>query len=317
MIAEISNSIEKAISLLKAGELVAIPTETVYGLAANALDVSAVTSIFKAKNRPFFDPLIVHIGKKEDLQFYSLSVHPVLQQLIDIYWPGPLTILVPKSDLIPDLVTSGLANVGIRMPAHPLTSSLLQKLPFPLAAPSANPFGYVSPTSAQHVFDQLGSSIPLILDGGECGVGVESTVVGMDGDVCVIYRLGGITFEQIQQVAPNALMHLNESSDPRSPGMLKSHYAPNKQLLFVDEITLSNLTIQPNSVLLCLKKPANWNHAVYELSATENLTEATQNLFKGLRELDASSYETIIALKVPDVGLGRAINDRLKRSAAF
>jgi L-threonylcarbamoyladenylate synthase len=186
----IGEIIQEAKSFLLDGNIVAIPTETVYGLAGNALDPAAVLQIFTAKERPAFDPLIVHISSIDKVELYAHSIPSQAYDLMHEFWPGPLTIVLPKNSIIPDIVTSGLDTVGLRIPNHPTTIKLLKQLDFPLAAPSANPFGYISPTSAQHVFDQLGGKIPYILDGGICDVGVESTIVGFENDKCLIYRLG-------------------------------------------------------------------------------------------------------------------------------
>jgi L-threonylcarbamoyladenylate synthase len=198
--AEIGRDIEKAKSLLMQGDLVAIPTETVYGLAGNALDPEAVALIFETKNRPSFDPLILHtssIGRVED---FVSSFPEKLKILAESFWPGPLTLLLPRKSVVPDLVTSGLDRVAVRVPKHPLTLALLESLDFPLAAPSANPFGYISPTRPEHVEAQLGEKIPYILDGEACDVGLESTIVGLEEDEIVIYRLGGLEISAIEKL---------------------------------------------------------------------------------------------------------------------
>ncbi|MFZ4635519.1 MAG: L-threonylcarbamoyladenylate synthase, partial [Saprospiraceae bacterium] len=188
---KIGSDLSRAVHLLNDGYLVGIPTETVYGLAGNALNPAAVASIFEAKNRPSFDPLIVHISDATELTRYALTLPEAARRLASLFWPGPLTLLLPRRAVIPDLVTSGLDRVALRVPAHEMALQLLQALDFPLAAPSANPFGYVSPTTAQHVVDQLGGRIPYVLDGGACAVGLESTIVGFEADGVVVYRLGG------------------------------------------------------------------------------------------------------------------------------
>ena len=228
--AEIGKDINKAKELLEAGKLVAIPTETVYGLAANALNAEAVTGIFTAKNRPFFDPLIVHVASLDQANRYIKSIPAPLRQLAESYWPGPLTLLVERGESIPDLVTSGLSTVGIRCPSHPLTRELLELTNFPLAAPSANPFGYVSPTTPAHVADQLGDRIPYILDGGPCTVGIESTIVGIEQGKCAVYRMGGLDVEAIEEVVGKIELKTS-SSNPKAPGQLQSHYAPRKKVI--------------------------------------------------------------------------------------
>ncbi len=311
--AAIGKDILKAGSLLEQGKLVAIPTETVYGLAANALDTTAVAGIFRAKNRPTFDPLIIHTYSIEKAKEYVREFPDELEKLAKAYWPGPLTLLLPKKNSIPDLVTSGLDKVAVRIPNHPLTLQLLQKLNFPLAAPSANPFGYVSPTKPEHVNKQLGNEIDYILDGGNCEVGIESTIVGMEnGKVCV-YRLGGLTIEQIEKIIGKVELKINSSDNPTSPGQLHSHYAPLKKLVIgnVDEL----LKQYKNAGVLSFGDKS-YDVYTYELSRTADLTEASANLFAGLRALDESKVEIIITEYLPAIGLGIAINDRLTRAAA-
>lgn len=316
---EIGKQVDRAVALLTAGELVAIPTETVYGLAANALNPSAVFNIFKVKERPSFDPLIVHIPKVDVLDLYAHSVPLRAYDLAMAFWPGPLTLILPRKSVIPDLVCSGLDTVGLRQPSHLLTLELLNQLEFPLAAPSANPFGYISPTTAQHVYDQLHDKLPYILDGGPCSVGVESTIVGFEGEDIFIYRLGGLTLEEIRKVAPQCRLKLNTSSNPVAPGMLKSHYAPQHPFYIGD---ISQLLKQFSGKRLgVLSFKSNFSDAQFVevnevLSKEGSLDEAAVRLFSAMRVLDASSVEVIIGEWVPDEGMGRAINDRLQRAAS-
>ncbi len=311
----IGNQISEAKQLLEAGKLVAIPTETVYGLAANALDQTAVAGIFEVKNRPSFDPIIVHVSSLEKANQYVQSIPANAKLLTEKFWPGPLTILLHKKEIIPDLVTAGLETVGIRCPDHSLTLALLNALDFPLAAPSANPFGYVSPTEPQHVVDQLGDKIPYILDGGVCSVGIESTIVGFENDIPVIYRLGGLSQEEIEKVIGPVNVKTHSSSNPKAPGQLKSHYAPGKK------VKVGNLTkmIQESSTknfgVLSFQKDYQQNHQ-FILSPSGEMKEAAQRFFKGLRELDKMPIDIILTELVPDKGLGRAINDKLRRSSA-
>jgi len=308
----------RAKQILEDGGLVAIPTETVYGLAANALNEQAVLRVFTAKNRPFFDPLIIHVGSLAAAEKYAELSDTRLRRLAEHFWPGPLTLLLPKKNSIPDLVTSGLPRVAVRIPAHPLTLALLNRLDFPLAAPSANPFGYVSPTTAEHVEKQLGTKVDYILDGGPCAVGLESTIVGLEDNALVIYRLGGMALEDIEAVAGKVTLRLNISSDPTAPGQLKNHYAPRKPLFLGDRETLT--AQHKGKKIACIyfdPAPALSNDLLaFPLSSTRNLNEAAVNLFKALREADESEAELVIADFVPDEGLGRAINDRLRRAAA-
>lgn len=310
---------ELAARYLLEGKLVAIPTETVYGLAALATNAEAVLSVFEAKQRPRFDPLILHVHSLEASRPYADWESPLLLELANRFWPGPLSILLPKTDKVPDLVTSGLDRVAIRVPNQPLSLQLLQRLKAPLAAPSANPFGYISPTTAAHVQKQLGDKVAYILDGGACSVGLESTIVGMEeGQLCV-YRLGGLPLEELQRFDKYLQLRLNASSNPRAPGQLNSHYAPKKPLYRGDVKILLERYKDRNISLICFGK-VEWEHgpqcSVLNLSPDANLHEAAMNLFSMLRQADENQSELIIAQKLPEEGLGRAINDRLQRAAA-
>lgn len=308
-----SKDIVLAAQLLQQGKLVAIPTETVYGLAANALNADAVIRIFETKNRPHFDPLIVHVSGPGEVQRYAADIPAHAQQLMQKFWPGPLTIVLRKNKIVPDVVTSGLDTVGIRMPNHPLTLSLLRETGFPLAAPSANPFGYISPTSAQHVFDQLGDKIPLILDGGKCAVGVESTIIDCTGAVPTVLRLGGISTESIAEVVGQVAINTHDESAPHAPGMLLSHYAPRKKLVIGNIHDL--LKQHTHDVSILSFRDQYYNFTNIRLSESGDLHEAARNLFSALRKLDSDASQIILAEYVPDYGIGRAINDRLKRAA--
>ncbi|HXB41252.1 MAG TPA: L-threonylcarbamoyladenylate synthase [Bacteroidia bacterium] len=310
---KIGIDIEKAKQILQNGGLVAIPTETVYGLAANALDKNAVLKIFEAKNRPYFDPLIIHTDTIDKGKQYIAEFPQWAQQLADAFWPGPLTLLLPKKN-IPDIVTSGLEQVAVRIPNHKLTLQLLSKLDFPLAGPSANPFGYVSPTSPQHVAVQLEDKVDYILDGGICDVGIESTIAGFeDGKLCV-FRLGGLAVEEIEKVAGKVEIRLNQSSNPKAPGMLKNHYAPKKPLYIGDVNELMKQYNGKKIAVISFKTDYKINHQQI-LSRKSDLSEAAHNLFGAIRLLDESDADLIIAEKFPDNFLGRAINDRLQRAA--
>jgi L-threonylcarbamoyladenylate synthase len=302
---------------LKLGNLVAIPTETVYGLAANAFDKDAVLKIFEAKNRPFFDPLILHTDSIEKLEQLALNIPDKLMLLSRQFMPGPLTLLLPKRKNIPDIVTSGLPNVAVRIPNHTIALELLSMLDFPIAAPSANPFGYVSPTKAKHVEHQLGEKINYILDGGDCEIGIESTIVGMEDGVVTVYRLGGLAIEEIEKFVGKVSINLNQSSNPAAPGMLKSHYAPKKQL-FIDDVEMfckdnSNKKI---GIISLQKEYKLQNTIELRLSVTGNLHEAAHNLFSSLRYFDETDVDVVVAEKFPESFLGRAINDRLYRASA-
>lgn len=309
----IGKDIIKAAQLLRVGKLVAIPTETVYGLASNALDATAVAGIFRAKNRPTFDPLIIHSYSIEEVKEYVKEFPAELEKLAKAYWPGPLTLLLPRKSIIPDLVTSGLDKVAVRIPNHILTLELIKNLNFPLAAPSANPFGYVSPTKPEHVNKQLGSEIDYILDGGNCEVGIESTIVGMENGKICIYRLGGLSVEQIEKVVGRVELKINNSDNPNSPGQLKSHYAPIKKVVIgnIEEL----LKKFKNAAVLSFGEK-EYVVNTFNLSEKGDLTEAAANLFTGLRTLDDSDAEVILCEYLPETGLGFAINDRLTRASA-
>jgi L-threonylcarbamoyladenylate synthase len=317
--AQTGKDIDRATDLIMHGKLVAIPTETVYGLAANALDEKAVLSIFETKERPFFDPLIIHVNSLEAAKKYADLNDERLLKLAKTFWPGPITLLLPKKNSIPDIVTSGLPQVAVRVPDHSLTLNLLEKINTPLAAPSANPFGYISPTEPKHVNDQLGDKIDYILDGGSSKVGIESTIVGIeDGKLCV-FRLGGLTIEQIEKVAGKVELRINNSSDPKAPGQLKNHYAPRKPLFVGDAEELAKDNSSKKIALICFgeEKKLPGITLVYNLSKTKDLEEAALNLFRFLRLADESEGEIVICERLPDVGLGMAINDRLRRASTI
>lgn len=310
--------IQTAIQILKKDDLVAIPTETVYGLAGNAFSEEAVVKIFEVKNRPSFDPLIVHVASIEEAEKMVLNIPLLAKELAAKFWPGPLTLLLRKQGIIPDIVTSGLDTVAIRIPDHPITLELLKSLGFPLAAPSANPFGYVSPTTIKHVNDQLGDKIPYILDGGDCHIGIESTIIGFQNDKPEVYRLGGIAVEDIESVIGPVDVKHHSSSRPLAPGTLESHYAPGKRVELRDTVVLDP-SADPGQIGLIrfmdLYSGIPEKNQVI-LSGSGNLKEAAKNLFSALRQMDEMDVKYIIAESVPDYGLGRAINDRLRRAAA-
>lgn len=302
-----------AAQLLREGKLVAIPTETVYGLAANALHEAAVLDVFRVKERPAFDPLIVHVPGKEALLRYVSEFPSQAADLAGHFWPGPLTMLLPKKSIIPDVVTSGLNRVAVRVPGHPLTQALLQLLDFPLAAPSANPFGYISPTTAGHVEDQLGTKIPYILDGGPCRVGLESTIVGFEDGEIVVYRKGGIAIEALESVCGKIRVMPHSTSSPESPGMLKSHYAPRTKFYILEP----GMPVPAGNVgVLSFSTPYENVPVCVVLSEQGNPDEAASRLFAAMRRLDTMGLDAIYAEKAPEAGLGRAINDRLRRAAA-
>jgi L-threonylcarbamoyladenylate synthase len=315
--AEIGTDIQKAASWITS-TVIGLPTETVYGLAGNALNPLRVADIFRIKQRPYFDPLIVHVADVNALQPLIADFPAPLRKLADKFWPGPITLLLPRSEKIPDLTCAGLPHAAFRIPEHPMALALLNVCGFPLAAPSANPFGYISPTTALHVEAQLGEAIPYILDGGPCRVGLESTIVGMENGIVSVYRLGGLPLSEIEAVVGSCEIRVNESSNPRAPGMLKSHYAPKKQLLLGSMDELLDKYRDKNPILIVFGAFRKDYPKDLQLNLSENadLNQAAANLFAHLRAADATEQQLILAQLLPATGLGLAINDRLKRAAA-
>lgn len=313
----IGTAIQIAASLLRSGHPVAIPTETVYGLAANALDPDAVLNIFKAKNRPHFNPLIIHLPDWAAVSNYTANIPDDAAILAQKFSPGPLTYLLQKKAIIPDLVTGGSPKVAIRIPAHPLTRELLRLLDFPVAAPSANPFGYVSPTTAQHVFEGLNGKIPYILDGGPCQIGLESTIVDFDNQQVIVRRKGGVAVEAIEKVlGKKVLVQTGVEEHPVAPGQLKSHYATSTPLFeFGVDALPTHFPMEETCVIAFGKNmdevPAKFR---FQLSSAGNLDEAAKNLFSTMREADGCGAKVILTRFLPDEGLGQAINDRLRRA---
>jgi L-threonylcarbamoyladenylate synthase len=304
-------SINKAAEILKGGGIVAIPTETVYGLAGNAFNETAVARIFAAKERPFFDPLIVHIAEFGELEELAAEIPESAKLLAEKFWPGPLTLVLPKKNKVPNLTTGGLFTLAVRMPKKQIARDIIKLAGFPLAAPSANMFQHLSPTSAEHVFEQLGSRIDGIVDGGACEVGIESTVIGFENETPVIYRPGAITSEMIGHPVSFAATPLKEGNFI-SPGLLEKHYSPNTPLC----LELPN-EIPPDSGLLAFGKlPGNSERfaKILNLSENENPTEAAANLYAMLHELDSCRLGKIFAMLLPKAGLGNAINDRLLKA---
>lgn len=310
----LGTDIVKAADLLKSGELVAIPTETVYGLAGNALDPEAVIGIYEAKQRPRFNPLIMHLPSLAAAEEYVTSIPEVIRKIAARFSPGPISFLLPKAGIVPDLVTAGSDRVVIRVPAHAMTLKLLRHLTFPLAAPSANPFGYVSPVTAQHVMEGLGGRIPYILDGGPCSIGVESTIVGIEHEKIVIYRVGGVSAEQITSVTGKMVSYSLIHKKPDTPGQLRSHYAPATQLIVGDVDSMIQSNPDKKIAVISFKKAYPGIYMNKILSPSGDLHEAAFSLFTSLREIDKSDAELILAERFPDEGIGTAINDRLGRA---
>lgn len=314
---KIGTDLAYAAYLLSQGEVVAIPTETVYGLAANALDPDAVLRIYEAKDRPRFNPLILHVPSINAFQLYAREIPEACRLLAEAFSPGPLTFLLPKRPEVPDIVTAGSDLVALRIPNHPVALELLSGLPFPLAAPSANPSGYISPVTASHVMQGLGGRIPYILDGGPCTIGLESTIVSFKDDRILLHRFGAITPEDVIRVTgitPEAAQTSHQAPD--APGQLKSHYAPDRPLYMGDVDAL--LREHAGRRMAVISFDQSYVHqdvvASFVLSPRGDLHEAARNLFQALRSADQSDVDLIIAAEFPAEGLGWAINDRLSRA---
>jgi len=313
----VSKDILKAAEILSRNELVAIPTETVYGLAANIYSDTAIKKIFELKKRPFFNPLIVHIHSMEQVMELAVDFPEKAQLLAKAFWPGSLTLILKKQAAVPDLITAGNDTVGIRMPQHDLTLELLKSLPFPVAAPSANPFTHISPTSAQHVKDYFDGALEMVLDGGDCKNGIESTIVGFENEEPVVYRLGSISIEDIRAVVGNVTLKNNKEKAPNAPGMLEKHYAPRTKTYLVENIAhfVAQHPDQKIGLLLHIKEPKDRGveKTIY-LTETGDLKEAASKLYSAMHELDKWDLDMIVAQRLPDTGLGKSINDRLERA---
>lgn len=306
------NDIAIAAQYIREGKLVAFPTETVYGLGANALNSIAVAKIFELKERPSFDPLIVHIASLDDINNLIKGFDERIVLLAKKFWPGPLTIVTEKSALVPDIVTAGLNTVGIRMPSNPIALELIQKSGVPIAAPSANKFGHVSPTTAQHVKKQL-PEVDLILDGGRTSVGIESTIIKLNAKGFEILRYGIITRDEIEMLIPYH-SEIGNTNQILASGMMKSHYSPNKPLFILG---LHNVPYPPEQCgLLSFNHSFKDNYKkVIQLSRNNDLKEYAANLFAAIHEMEESDVQCIVAEPVPEKGIGIAIMDRLKKAA--
>jgi len=310
-----AGTIRQAAEIIRQGGIVAFPTETVYGLGADAHNPLAVARVFEVKRRPFFDPLIVHIASPAHLKKLVKDIPSSARKLTEKLWPGPLTVVLFKEEHIPDIVTAGLPTVALRMPSHPMALSLIKESKCPIAAPSANPFGYLSPTTAEHVRGQLADQVDLILDGGPCPVGVESTIVSFSENKPRLLRPGGVSLEEIESIIGK--VEINSIKDrPVAPGMLPRHYAPRTPIVLDwDEKHLDSYKGKKIG-FLAFQEPKNFlqfQH-IEVLSKKGDLREAAANLFSAIRRLDALDLDLILAEAVPEAGLGRAIMDRLRRA---
>lgn len=313
----ISKDITKALKLLSDEQVVAIPTETVYGLAGNIYSEKAIKAIFETKKRPFFNPLIVHISSVDYLTEIVEYIPEKAKLLAEAFWPGPITLVLKKKDSIPNLITAGKDTVAVRVPNHPLTLELLNQLPFPLAAPSANPFSSISPTTAQHVEAYFKDTIKMVLDGGPCKSGIESTIIGFDGDDPIIYRLGSTSIEDIEAIVGKIEIKNKKEVSPDAPGMLERHYAPKTKTVLTDTI-LEALRLYKNKRVGLITFQSEIENSNIEvqiaLSKSGDLAESASNLYDVLHQLDKMHLDIIIAEKFPDYGLGKSINDRLERA---
>jgi L-threonylcarbamoyladenylate synthase len=317
------DNIRLAAERLKEGGLVAMPTETVYGLGADATNDRAVASIFAAKGRPSFNPIIVHVYNREEAE-QAVVFNDKAELLAELFWPGPLTLILPRREgsKVSLLCSAGLPTIAVRCPAHPVARQLIKTLGRPIAAPSANASGTLSPTTPQHVFDSLGDKAGLILSGGKAAVGVESTVVDMTGDIPVLLRPGAVTFEELQMQLGDVLVETEAvNENPKSPGQLLKHYAPQTSL------RLKAVDVKPGEALLAFGSIKFMGikgggaakdlpqSALQNLSELGDLEEAAANLFAMLHYLDSGGFTGIAVMNIPDTGLGVAINDRLRRAA--
>jgi L-threonylcarbamoyladenylate synthase len=332
--------IERAASLLRSGEVVVFPTETVYGLGGDAFQPAALECIFAAKGRPFSDPLIVHIAHEGDLEQLTRHIPEAAKRLAKAFWPGPLTLILPKGERVPKLVTAGLETVAVRMPRHPVALALIRALGSPIAAPSANRFMHVSPTTAQHAYDDLAGRVPLILDGGPCEVGVESTVLDLHSDVPTILRPGGVSLEVLRTVLPDVQpprprpvheeSRQEEQQAQLSPGQMLLHYAPSVPLLLYDgsvahmrtamlrELERRQRQGERVGVLVADEDlPIFEGHdaILYKLGSAQNPSQVASALFAGLRALEEARVQVILCRNFDEHGLGLAVRDRLLKAA--
>jgi len=317
---ELSSSVIRAKKWLDKNEVIAIPTETVYGLAASIYSKKAIDSIYSIKNRPTTNPLIVHIKSEKELYKYVQNIPVKAKLLAKTFWPGPLTLVLPRTDLIPDYITANSKTVAIRVPDHPLTLELLSNLDYPLAAPSANPSNHVSSTTAQHVEKYFNTILPFVLDGGDCRKGLESTIIGFENGEPIVYRLGALTIEQIELVVGEVQIrkNLKEAETPIAPGMFSKHYAPKTPFFVVDNIDSFLESVTTDSIVYIGHQSRISNSKIKHqllLSETGNIEEMASNLYKKLLEADSVGCDIIVTTWFENKNLGMSINDRLKRAS--
>lgn len=313
----ISTNISKAVAILNNEELVAIPTETVYGLAGNIFSEKAIKLIFETKKRPLFNPLIVHIHSADVLKTIVSHIPEKAQRLADTFWPGSMTLVLKKQTHIPDIITAGKDTVAVRVPNHPVTLELLKQLPFPLAAPSANPFGSISPTKPEHVERYFKNSIDMVLDGGACENGIESTIIGFENNQPIIYRLGALALEDIEAIVGPVTIKNKKETDVEAPGMLDRHYAPATKTIMSENLAEDLKNYNGKRLGVLSFKQDTQNPSVVKqiiLSPSGNMEEAASKLYDAMHDLDHEHLDLIIAEKFPNFGLGKSINDRLQRA---
>lgn len=307
------SELEKAAEIIRGGGVVAFPTETVYGLGADVRNPMAVARIFELKERPHFDPLIVHIADMDQLKELTSLRDPRIYELAHAFWPGPLTMVLPKSDLVPDIVTSGLPTVGVRMPDHPMAQELIRKAGCPLAAPSANKFGKISPTEPWHVRKHL-PDVDMILEGGKTRVGIESTVIALRPDGFQLLRPGAVTRDDLDKILPESF-DIPMMADPEAPGMLASHYSPSKPFFIFSPEMLSGVDPSESGFIgFQGEVPASFKEVLI-LSPGGDLKEYATRIFGAMHQMEASDINTIVVEPVPEKGIGVAIMDRLRKAA--
>jgi len=314
----ITSNISYAVNALNQGDLVAIPTETVYGLAGSAFNEHAIDKIFQLKNRPTCNPLILHTHSIEEVLKFVQYIPPAAMKLAEAFWPGPLTLLLPKKSIIPHSVTSGSHLVAVRIPNHAVTLSLLQQLDFPLVAPSANPYTRISPTNSKMVYDYFGEELPIILEGDTCSKGIESTIVGFQENTPVIYRQGAISVDAIEFIVGKSKVQATKNEKITTPGMSAMHYAPRTKFYIVENIVNfihENQGLKIGALTLGKLDINQPNTTIINLSIAADLEEASTNLYKSMYELDGMGLDCIIIELFPEIGIGKSLNDRISRAS--
>ncbi|MGA1385681.1 MAG: L-threonylcarbamoyladenylate synthase [Flavobacteriaceae bacterium] len=317
----ISRDIQAACDLLRSGRAIGMPTETVYGLAADALHPQGVSEVYRIKKRPSFNPLILHVASLAHARSHASVFYPQAEALAKVFWPGPLTLVLPKKAHIPDQITAGKSTFAVRVPNHPVALALLEAYHNPIVAPSANLFGTLSPTSASHVVRNLGSQVPLVLDGGDCRLGIESTIVGFTPEgIPEVFRLGSITLDQLKEVCPDILFRPGTHKEVLAPGMYPKHYAPKTPLLVVDRWEeVRQLSKNYGRIALVAQGPMHVFESipaeVFYWSDDLSLEAVAHDFYRVLDKLDEQNFDLIVTTWFNDHGLGSALNDKLKRAS--